>query len=185
MKRRYKLPRCPCGAYAAVYAEAIGHTCYPEDPAPQKYAARNIEGRERAIELRRSGLTLQQVGDRMGYSRERIRQLIATSKVALCRDCKRPVELVPGRRRCAACYAKFMANRPSKKARRTGYRTSSKLHRTAFLVRLVNQGLDRSEIAARMGIQPHSVSQALSDMRREKGRDIKLAKRKPRGEGAS
>lgn len=127
--------------------------------------------REEALALRATGLTLQQIGDRMGSSRQRIHQLLAAADAVFCHYCKLPKPLVSGRRRCSECYAKLMANRPSKRARVTGYRKSSLGHRRAWLVRAAKEGLTIGEAAKSLGVTSQTVWNIANKMRAN-GREI-------------
>jgi len=77
--------------------------------------------RERAIELRRRGLTLHEIGKIMGISRERVRQLLNDSPIVptfslICQSCGKPfVSRKLNVKRCPECIA---ANRRKRSMKR-------------------------------------------------------------------
>jgi transposase-like protein len=169
------LPRCPCGCYTVIYARRVGHVCQIGDEWPVNERA--VAVRLRAATLRAEGKKLQEIGAELGVTGERARQLIEASGVPLCPKCKRPSDRVRSTKgivpQCSLCHAKMMAERPSKAARRTGYRTNPWAHQRAHVMRLAKEGLTVREIAERLGLSYRGAWNRIEKMRKE-GKDVPI-----------
>jgi DNA-binding CsgD family transcriptional regulator len=131
----------------------------------------DYEGLERIVSMRAAGQTLAQIAAALGVTRQAVEPRLLG--IPRCRRCKLTVELCGGTRGniCAPCYAAMMAERPSKKARRTGYRKSKLAHRWAAAVRLAREGKTIHEIADALDYQYQTVANKFTAMRKE-GREI-------------
>lgn len=189
MPRGRPVKLMPCGwcgePYAVSRMSAHAAICPMRPPPPVERIPKpkpvpRVDRRPEAIALRAEGLSLRKIGERMGITGQRVCQLLSTADAAaaLCPKCKRPSDRMRSSKgrvpQCSECHAAMMAARPSKIARRTGYRTSRRAHERVWIVRWAKQGMTIREIADRLGVNYISCWLRIKRMRAD-GIDVPVA----------